>query len=732
MIQENLQRAFKRWGIIALILYILSGGIDFFGKTYYNYGPEVTQQIQQGTKNPQKSVEEGVSYVLVTYVGGVLRVAYNILRAISAHVAKDYVDKIVEVNAEAQNNPTWGDKIRNTKSGGYRWYNIWADRGRDILADVADEASGSNTVKQAAKIQTDIARQYGEVIAMAFVTGALYKFWSFFIWLYSATIFLFMKLFTFFFGSSSMIGKAFIGKGTGIIGMVTKGFLILIGLYKEEDISRGSARFSDRSWEKTQIHKKNKGLLVDGQRSLTERMSDRHVCVIAPSGQGKTSNYVIPNLLKTSGSSVVDQPSYIVTDPKGEIWRYTSGYLSSLGYDVQVINLMDVRSSHTFNPLLRANSDTEIGKAAEMIIDARFQGGGKQNTFFMNTAKMVLTLLIKIIKCHPDPKCHTLYNLFQMVGVMGRAGEGLLPFVTKFAKDKPNVVREFKSYLTKDPETISNVILTVQTALKDLAVKEIEVLTSGNSLSINTIREKPTIIYIITPPSDMEFFKFFLTMFYQQIFTFCEKSVEGYSKKQLKETRRISFLMDEFGNLGRIPSFDTVITTLRGSKCSVSIILQDIEQVRSIYGKSGSSAILNGGCSTKLIYGGIQNMETLTDVSKLLGNKTIEQTDDKGRKIAPVGRPLMMPDELSRMQIGEAIMISAGNPPVQLTLKEWESSNTFYHRGHNYPPFKQGKKLDKRYILQFNSEVATTPEEQEDRLQALDKEVDDFLKDQNK
>lgn len=444
----------------------------------------------------------------------------------------------------------------------------------------------------------------------------------------------------------------------------------LLGIEVKKDTSRGSAEFADKSEEKEFLSEKQNGLLIDGVRCISWDLSMRHLAIIAPSGQGKTSNYVIPNILSLpeflnpkSGTSA----STVITDPKGEIFEATAQYLSEQGYKIKVIRVDEPLQSELFNPIKRANSDKDISKLAEIMVDsATSGGGGNGQDFWNNSAKMLLANVIRIIKRSIVPlEYQNLHNVKQFIDLMGNDGKPLAAFVKDHCNDH-QAMTEYNSFTQQNDRTLSSILMTVKTILKDLGVREIAQLTSKDTINFESLRAEQTALFVITPFSDIEYYRFFLTNLYSQLFAFCDKNSKGND---------IVFMMDEFGNLGKIPSFPQLITTLRSKRCSMSIILQDIEQLRMVYEKSGASAIINGGCSSKIFFGGISNMETLEEVSKMLGNQTLQQKTREGKELAPIARALMSPDEISRMQIGSGIFMSAISKPTKIEMTEYKESH---------------------------------------------------------
>ena len=80
----------------------------------------------------------------------------------------------------------------------------------------------------------------------------------------------------------------------------------------------------------------NKGLLLDGQNHrLSLKDSFTHLALISRTGGGKTTSYVIPNILKLSQ----EKTSMVITDISGEIYEKTSGHLAKQGYKYMYLTL---------------------------------------------------------------------------------------------------------------------------------------------------------------------------------------------------------------------------------------------------------------------------------------------------------------------------------------------------------------------------------------------------------
>ena len=149
--------------------------------------------------------------------------------------------------------------------------------------------------------------------------------------------------------------------------------------------SQSGARLQNAQQISAWLNRGNTGLLIDGdQGRLSERVSFQNVCVTASVGTGKTTRYIVPNVLDKAKQNC----SLVVNDPKGEVFEITSGYMQSRGFEVVVINPEDISRSSTFNLLAEARSDIEIEQIAE--IQSRQARAAKPKTPYGTTARFGL------------------------------------------------------------------------------------------------------------------------------------------------------------------------------------------------------------------------------------------------------------------------------------------------------------------------------------------------------
>lgn len=422
-----------------------------------------------------------------------------------------------------------------------------------------------------------------------------------------------------------------------------------------------------RKWALLSSFRKQ-GLVVDGKRRISARRSYRHLAVIAPTGTGKTSSIIVPNLLALNGKT-----STVVPDPSGEVFEATSGYLHQLGYRIAVLDVSNVERSLSFNPLHRARSHTEIQKVSEVLISAAFPGDDGSNKFWNDGAKSVLSILIRCLN-DVDPKFRNLANVRRLLNHFGVDGSGLDEFVARNA-DRPTF-DDYKGLRSNSERVLSNIVSTARTAIDPFGDPDLCQISSVETLHFETLRQRATVVYLIIPEHEVTYYSFWLSLLYTQIFNFAMVRPQ-HGQPYLP----ITFLLDEFGNGSKIPGFSMFCTTLRKRNCCLVLALQDTEQLVHIYGRSDASTILNGGVSSKVYLPGL-SLKTCQELEQTLGKQTVEDRETGQR----FSRSLMTADESRTMPDDAAVLISGNSPPVRLKMKPYFRRRRFRKRAGIPPP----------------------------------------------
>lgn len=418
-----------------------------------------------------------------------------------------------------------------------------------------------------------------------------------------------------------------------------------------------------KSYDKNQLlSKTHKGVLLDGQNHrLSLQDSYTHLALISRTGGGKTTSYVLPNILKLSQ----EKTSMVITDISGELYEKTSGHLDKQGYKIYVLNPEDLNESIGYNPLYYATDSSKIDELAQILIKSSKQqsslGGADNSEFWEAGAKSLISILMKLLISIGDHKHINLANLRYLINNYGSDGEALHHLVENFATDK--TYHEFRGFIKGNPQTILSMVSTANVALSPIGINDnLEKLTSSHTINFSKFREEKSVLYIKIPEQKQTQYRFLLNIFYHQFFS------EMMSKRPTTKDLPVFCLLDEFGNMN-LPNFETTITTVRKYKISVSIILQNIKQLENKYGKANAEIILDGGIASKLFYSGA-DLPTTEMLSRILGTYEYIKTDIDG-KLYIKEDFVMKPSDIRTMPDDEALFIMSNKMPVKLKIKPY-------------------------------------------------------------
>ena len=402
----------------------------------------------------------------------------------------------------------------------------------------------------------------------------------------------------------------------------------------------------------------NRGIVLSPRYRLSRQDSFTNLALVAPTGSGKTTRYVIPNVLQVQGSVVV-------TDPSGEIYRLTSGHLRNRGFGIQVLQPADVARSERFNPLMYWSRPQELRQLAT-ILGMSVQSRGA-DPFWATSAVNLLWLSLAALARVEAEQFVNLGNLRWLLNHLGgNERSGLDAFMARHlagGNGDEQILAEYRAFCSQDPKVMASILSSARAALELWADSDICQLTARNTVDIAALRQTPTAIYIVVPEHQVRYFGQLVNLFYSACFARC--LVTGYRESDLP----VYFFLDEFGNLGYIHDIASVITTLRKRRCSVSLILQDLSQLQSVYGRDEARTIFSGGCANKLFFAGT-DLETGLYVEQALGQNTEYDTtfggiDDRARTL---GVPLLRADEMRMLRVHDAVLISGRQRPARLHI----------------------------------------------------------------
>ena len=440
--------------------------------------------------------------------------------------------------------------------------------------------------------------------------------------------------------------------------------LRLMPKHRYDNIEHGSSDWSENGEQYKVLSKKAGIILAENNYLPLDKRGNVNVLVVGGSGSGKSASYSIPNAHQMLGS-------YVFTDPKGELYDRTAGYLREHGYKIKVLNLVHPQFSDGYNPLLHIASEIDVDVIANTIVKGQKSEGGGSDPFWDDSAETLLKALIYYLMATRPEEEQNLASCAELVrAANSNGGSNLLTeLMSQLPYDHPARMN-YKSIEIAPEKTYSSILSTLQSKLGKFDSKEIAELTSTDTINFEEIGSQKTAVYVISSDTHGAY-DFLLTIFFaqmiQQLYDFADNN-----GGKLKE--RTYFILDEFANIGRIPDFDKKISTSRSRGISFSVILQNLDQLEAIYEKAHETII--GNCDTHVFLGS-NSQKTVEYFSKALGEKTISHEsvstnrDKEHKKTGTsdsdqiMARALMTPDELRRMDNDLCIIFEKGIRPIK-------------------------------------------------------------------
>ena len=339
-----------------------------------------------------------------------------------------------------------------------------------------------------------------------------------------------------------------------------------------------------------------------------------NVLVIGGSGAGKTFSYCKPNVMQCTSS-------YVILDPKGEIVRDTGYLLEKNGYEVKVLDLINMDKSHCYNPFVYIKTDNDVQKLATNLFKSTTPKGSISNDPFWDTAASMLLLALIFYLKYEAPEEE---QNFPMVMELLRAGdvkedddEYVSPLDMLFNRLETSnpehiALKYYRAYHSASAKTLKSIQVTLASRLEKFNLESMEKLTQTDELDLSSLGEKKVALFAIIPDNDTSFnflVSILYTQLFQQLFYLADYKYGGSLPVH------VHFVMDEFANVSLPDDFDKILSVMRSREVSVSIILQNLAQLKALFEKQWESIV--GNCDEFLYLGG-NEQSTHKYVSELL------------------------------------------------------------------------------------------------------------------
>lgn len=429
------------------------------------------------------------------------------------------------------------------------------------------------------------------------------------------------------------------------------------------------ARFSSAKEEKEIFHASNKGVLINGKdKRLSEKDSFEHLAIIAKPGSGKTTAYIVPNILDKAKSNC----SMIVTDPSGEIYQNTSGYLKNNGFNVLVLNPEDLERSCRFNPFygLTAKDVIEIEQICTSIILSKY--GSDKEGVWNEGAISILEIFAKCL-AFTEPENLNLPNINYLVQMFGENGSMLDNWVAEHSmnpidKYDKSVVNAWAGIVTCNKNMLMSYTTIAKTALKQLNNRNLQKLMARNDLNFDAFRKQKTILYLIIPAHQQGYYQFLIDVLYARFFA------QMMCRLVAKNDLSVYCFLDEFGS-SYVHEFQAIINNIRKYRVSISIVLQSISQLDTKYGKA--SEAIKGGIGSYIVFSGA-DYSTGKEISDVIGKRIL--VDKKSNFVSEEHyreMTLLSPDQIRTLKANNAVFVSKNRHPIILETVPFYQHSSF-------------------------------------------------------
>lgn len=395
-----------------------------------------------------------------------------------------------------------------------------------------------------------------------------------------------------------------------------------------------------------------------------------NVLVVGGSGAGKTRFYAKPNLMQCN-------TSFIVADPKGEMLRSIAPLLIEKGYDIKVFNLIEPENSDGYNPFVYIHKDEDVIRLISNLIQNTTPKNAQQNDPFWEKSEIALDSALMLYLLHEAPPEEQTFEmlmfLIENAATVEDDEDGYQSPVdilfNGLEEEKPEhiAVKQYKIFKQASGKTAKSILISAAVRLAAFNLPEIAKMTSYDNLDIGSLGERKRAIFCVIPDNDNSF-NYLVGMLYTQAFQALYFNADSNHGGELPVP--VHIVMDEFANVALPDNFERILATMRSRRISVSIIIQNMAQLKALFKDSWEN--ITGNCDTLLYLGG-NEQSTHEYISKMLGKETIDtrtrgitkgQHGSSNTNYQNAGRELLTLDEVRLLDNSNALIFIRGERPL--------------------------------------------------------------------
>lgn len=434
----------------------------------------------------------------------------------------------------------------------------------------------------------------------------------------------------------------------------------------------GSAKWGDAAALNRKYRDKAGNIILSQHISMgldgRKHKRNLNVIVVGGSGAGKTRGYVLPNIMECNCS-------YIIADPKGEILRKTGGLLEKEGYEICVLNLVELEKSDCYNPIAYLRSDHDALKLVTNLIKNTNEKGQKSSDPFWDKSEAAILQAFILYLLHEAPASEQNFSTVMYMIENAAASEedesykspvDLLFDDLERRNPEHIALKMYKVFKQAAGKTAKSILVSTAVRLAAFNLPEIARVTEKDEMFLNTIGNRKKAVFAVISDNDTSL-NFIVSMLYSQAFQ------ELYHEADRNGGRlpvHVRVMMDEFANVALPENFEKVLATCRGREISINIIIQNMAQIKAMFRDSWEN--LTGNCDTYIYLGG--NESTSHEyISKSLGKETVDvktrgvthgRNGSSSNNFQSVGRELLTPDEVRMIDNNYEVVIIRGERTV--------------------------------------------------------------------
>ena len=394
-----------------------------------------------------------------------------------------------------------------------------------------------------------------------------------------------------------------------------------------------------------------------------------NVLVIGGSGAAKTRGYVKPNILEANSN-------YVITDPKMEVLTATGGYLKRQGYDIRVLNLVDLSQSDGYNPFRYLRDEKDALKLVNTLIQATTPKGSHESDPFWSKSETALLQAIILMLFQEAPEYEQNFSMVMRVLEYAEVKEDddeyvspldLLFRAMEYENPESVALRQYKVFKQAAGKTAKSILISCGSRLAPFDIPQLREIMSYDELALDRIGDRKTAVFF-TISDTTPTYNFLVALAFSQMFNLLCERADNVHGGRLPHHVRV--LWDEAANTGQVPNLEKLVAVIRSREISLTLFYQQMAQCKAIYDKHAETIM---GNMDSVVFLGGRESSTIKEISEnWLGKSTIYmQTDGRSKgqsesynqNTQRLGRELMTPAELATMPGDRCILQLRGLPP---------------------------------------------------------------------